>query len=63
MESIVWAFTVSQVEAIFIANSLHKHNKCINMYAESMKEASEKMEKIIRGKTDGEIEIHLSSGE
>ena len=32
-------------------------------YAESMKDASEKMERIIRGKTDGETSIHLSGGE
>lgn len=38
-------------------------NRYLHPYAESMKEASEKMERIIRGKTDGEIAIHLSSGE
>lgn len=51
------------VKSVLGHESLKTTNRYLHPYSESMKEASEKMEKIIRGKTDGEIEIHLSSGE
>ena len=52
-----------QIHPTTLYESLKTTNRYLHPYAESMKEASEKMERIIRGKTDGEMEIHLSSGE
>ena len=51
------------VKTVLGHESLKTTNRYLHPYAESMKAASEKMEGIIRGKTDGEITIHLSSGE
>ena len=56
-------FSMQTIKTVLGHESLKTTNRYLYPYAESMKEASEKMEQIIRGKTDGETPIHLSGGE
>lgn len=51
------------VKTVLGHESLKTTNRYLHPYADSMKAASEKINEIVRGKTDGKITLHLSSGE